>query len=190
MKNLIYGVGINDADYKVRLCPFYRKWISMLTRCYSEKYHSKFPTYKNCTVCKEWLTFSNFKRWMKQQDWNGNQLDKDIINPGNKVYSPDNCCFISKELNYFLTNRRSKRGKYKIGVTGVRGERFIAECRDPFNKESSPHIGMFDSEESAHQDWLSKKDHLAKKYAALQSDERVSNSLLVLFSTNLYEKLV
>lgn len=64
MVKMVYGVGINDADYqvqvydKVRLedgtiyrrnawcCPFYRKWRSMLERCYSEKWLERYPSYE------------------------------------------------------------------------------------------------------------------------------------------------
>ena len=46
-RRLVSGVGTNDADYTtspvavngVRTrCPFYVKWLDMLTRCYSDKY--------------------------------------------------------------------------------------------------------------------------------------------------------
>ena len=64
-RSLICGVGVNDANYATsgkRMCPFYRRWINMLERCYSEKFQEKNPTYRGCSVCEEWLTFSNFKR--------------------------------------------------------------------------------------------------------------------------------
>lgn len=77
---LVYGVGINDADYPTTQrekvngewkitwrCLYYDRWVSMLTRCYSSKCHEKQPTYKGCSVCDEWLTFSNFRKWMEQQ---------------------------------------------------------------------------------------------------------------------------
>ena len=75
----VYGVGINDAWYMINVniggklvtCKFYTKWVSMLTRCYSSKFHEMQPTYTECMVCKEWLTFSNFKKWMETQEWGG-----------------------------------------------------------------------------------------------------------------------
>ncbi len=103
----VCGIGINDADYKVLprvngkqlICPYYQRWVSMIKRCYSEKTQERQPTYKGCTVCDEWLTFSNFKVWMEKQDWRGKQLDKDVIMSGNKVYSPDYCSFITQKEN-------------------------------------------------------------------------------------------
>jgi len=69
-RKLAYGVGRNDADYKTAVngerCPYYRRWSSMLNRCYSASYQNMFPTYIGCTVCKDWLTFSHFRAWMVQ----------------------------------------------------------------------------------------------------------------------------
>jgi hypothetical protein len=51
---MLYGIGINDADYRVRprkgpACPFYVRWSNMLKRCYTGQYNG-------VTVCKEWHT--------------------------------------------------------------------------------------------------------------------------------------
>jgi len=94
---LVFGVATSDSSYVTQktidgvmvVCPFYRKWISMLTRCYSKNYQLRHPTYKGCSVSDEWLLFSAFKSWMKKQDWDGKQLDKDLLISGNKIYSPD-----------------------------------------------------------------------------------------------------
>ena len=133
MRKLVWNIGINDADYSVEkktswyengkqkqkrvwVCPFYEKWRPMLQRCYSEKFQNKRPTYKGCSVCQEWLTFSNFKAWMEQQDWYGKELDKDILFPGNKIYSPDTCIFVDQGVNKFLIESNAARGKYMVGV--------------------------------------------------------------------------
>ena len=102
---LVWGVGINDADYSV--CPrvdgihinciYYQTWQSMLERCYSSKYQAKHPTYKSCTVCEEWLHFSNFRSWMVGQNHKGKFLDKDILELGNKIYSPETCIFVTRQ---------------------------------------------------------------------------------------------
>jgi len=86
-RKLVYGVGINDANYVVTAvlngkqirCTYYSTWKNMLERCYSEKYHISHPTYRSCFVCKEWQVFSIFRAWMIQQDWNDKQLDKYIL---------------------------------------------------------------------------------------------------------------
>ena len=46
-------------------------------------------------------------------------MDKDILIKGNKVYSPETCCFVPNEINVLFTKRESLRGKYPIGVSKV-----------------------------------------------------------------------
>ena len=168
--------GVNDADYPISkgeringkykttwTCPFYSRWKDMLKRCYSENYHQQQPTYNDCTVCDEWLYFSNFKKWMEKQDWEGKQLDKDFLVKGNRVYSPDTCVFLHSKINSFFLDCGSNRGKYLIGV-GWREDRgkFRASCRDPFTGKWC-HLGYFTSEEEAHEAWrLQKKEHAIK----------------------------
>ena len=114
----VYGKGINNASYltgtvqggRRRKCPYYTKWSSMLQPCYDDKFKEMSPTYIGATVCEEWLTFSNFKAWMEKQEWEGLELDKDIIKPGNKQYSPDACCLVPQSLNALLTDHRAARG--------------------------------------------------------------------------------
>ena len=108
--NLVCGVGTNDCvgwcstknrdtyEYKV-----YQSWYHMLRRCYSEAFHKRYPTYIGCTVCERWLTLSNFAEDIKSLpnydryiSGECSFLDKDIRVPGNKVYSPDTCMFVSK----------------------------------------------------------------------------------------------
>lgn len=125
LRRPIFGVGINDADYqtqplingKILLCPFYQRWTSMMRRCYSLKYHSSRPTYADCTVAAEWLAFSVFRRWMESQEWEGKELDKDVLEHGNRVYSPSKCLFVSRSVNSLLLGNLSRRGLLPQGVT-------------------------------------------------------------------------
>src|SRR3990172_2957602 len=154
MSKLVFGVGINDADYTVQVnkpimvdggkvkqkvvwrCPFYRTWVGMLERGYSEKCKIKHPTYRDASVCKEWHLFSTFSRWMQQQDWEGNQLDKDLLIPGNKVYNQETCVFVSRQVNLFLTDSTAARGEYKIGVSwNKKNSKFVVRCNNPFTCE-------------------------------------------------------
>ena len=148
-RKLVYGIGINDADYVVEqrvggkrtVCPSYRKWVDMLTRCYSAKYHEKHTTYSGCSVTEEWLTFSNFKRWMDRQEWEGMQLDKDLLVEGNKIYNPKHCLFIPSKLNTLLTDSSAIRGEWPIGVSfNKKAGKFRASCSvDGKDK----HLGLF-----------------------------------------------
>lgn len=193
---LTYGVGINDADYvtqknevyvdsdgnkkkrKVWACPFYKVWVDMLARGYSERVKSKYPTYADTTVCNEWHRFSTFKSWMEQQDWEGKELDKDILVPGNKVYNPVNCVFISQTVNKFVLESESTRGECPIGVFfHTRDRKFIAQISNPFSKKKE-WLGAFDSPEAAHLTWLKRKLELAYLLGAEQGDQRISKALI------------
>ena len=194
-KKLVYGVGINDADYVTRKmetievngvrkkklvweCHYYRTWKSMLKRCYSPKYQEKRPTYKGCSVSEEWLTFSVFKSWMEKQDFEDKQLDKDLLFEGNKVYSEETCAFVNKTVNLFTTDRGNDRGEWLIGVYWhKRDGRFVSQCNNPFTKKRE-HLGYFTCEQEAHQAWLKRKLELATLLAEEQTDSRVAKALI------------
>ena len=196
---LVYGVGINDADYVVQIketievngirkrklvwiCPFYQTWVDMLQRCYSPKCQEKYPTYKDCSVSEEWLTFSVFKSWMECQDFEGMQLDKDLLFEGNKVYSEETCVFVSRAVNMFTVDRGNGRGEWLIGANWYKGSnKFRSNCRNPFTKKQE-YLGLFASELEAHQAWLKRKLELAHQLAAIQDDERVAKALIVKYT--------
>lgn len=151
----VYGIGVNDANYIVQptidgkqiQCPYYQKWKSILMRCYSAACHEEHPTYADCSVAKEWLTFSNFRSWMVEQYWEGMELDKDIKFKNSKIYSKDTCLFIPKTLNTLLLDCKSARGKYPIGV-------YFHKPMDKFKAQISysgikVHLGYFSIVEEA-----------------------------------------
>lgn len=49
----VFGLGINDANYKVTGCPYYKKWTNMLMRCYCKTYLDKNPSYEGSSVSEE-----------------------------------------------------------------------------------------------------------------------------------------
>ena len=184
-KSLLYGVGVNDADYAVEArcgavryrCPFYVKWSSMIQRCYSKIYKMKTSAYEGCTVCKEWLIFSNFKSWMEEQDWQGKELDKDLLVVGNKVYSPETCAFVDLITNIFTTDSRARRGEWPIGASWCKKDYvFTSRCSNPFTKKKE-HLGHFHDAQSAHLAWKKRKHELACMLANLQTNERVADAL-------------
>lgn len=121
---------------------------------------------------------------MERQDWEGNQLDKDIIEEGNKLYSPNTCAFVSRDLNYFLNGHGGSRGAYPIGVNQDKSTgRFRAQCRNPFTKRREV-LGYFADPISAHQAWRSRKHELACQYADMQTDPRVAKALRLRFAPN------
>lgn len=183
MKNKVLGVGITDApsvvfiNGKWKVSPEYQRWRSMLARCYCPIYLNRFPTYAGNTVCEEWLTFSNFKNWMETQDWVGKQLDKDLLGNG-KLYSPDTCCFISRALNTFFTDRKLHRGSSKVGVCYHKTSgKYQATCSNPFTGKYE-YLGLYATELEAHKIWKEKKHQHAVGYAAMETDPRIKQALL------------
>lgn len=195
MKRLVCGVGVNDSDcitqkvetvYRVDgkqkqivvwRCPFYETWVGMLKRCFSETFKAKYPTYKDATCCSEWLVFSNFKHWMEQQDWEGKQLDKDIIFPNNKLYSAETCAFIFRNTNTFVIECGRSRGEHPLGVCwSSKEEKYQADCRNPFAKRGR-FLGYFDCPQEAHEAWRKRKHEIAQLVAETESDPRVVEAL-------------
>ena len=92
----VYGKGyVGVGYYNSRDVRLYHLWKAMLSRCYCTIMHGHRPTYKDVTVCDEWLNFQNFATWCESQEFfnakdeKGGvyQLDKDILIRGNKIYS-------------------------------------------------------------------------------------------------------
>ena len=196
---LVYGAGINDANYqvaryemvndkrrKVWCCPFYVTWSSMIERCYSEKSLVKRPSYKGCTVCEEWLTFSNFRAWMAEQQWQDEagkklQLDKDLISGTNrgKLYSPETCVFVSSDLNNFLVSEQSGRSGLPLGVARHPsvGEKYRVQVNNPFTGKRE-HVGLFNTVSEAVVEYNNRKKEIAAQYAEIVTDPKLKKILL------------
>lgn len=181
---LVYGIGINDSEHSVfdaaggETCKIYKTWHDMIGRCYSEKIHKKNPTYKNCTMHEDWVIFSNFRAWMQNQDWEGKQLDKDLLVYGNKVYSPSLCVFVDANVNSFLTENKNGKNKLTGAFFHKSTGKYQASCKNPFTKKLE-YLGLFDDESKAHLAWKKRKHELACQLADLQADDRVSAALRV-----------
>lgn len=171
-KSLIYGVGNNDTDLKTKTKDpngkeiknvYYRYWHDMLRRAYDPGYSKIYPTYEGVTVCDEWLKLSNFITWMNQFDFTGKNLDKDLINPNNKIYSPENCCFITAKLNSFLTSRKviDENNKLPNGVHWHKmHEKFQAQITVDGKRA---HLGYFTDVNDAEIRYLTEKIKLLKE---------------------------
>jgi hypothetical protein len=181
MKKLVYGIGVNDADYSVHtnvhgkrvMCPFYSVWSGMLERTAS-KWQSMYPTYIGCKVCDEWVYFTQFKAWMENQSWQGNQLDKDLLGSG-KLYSPANCVFVSQEVNKFTLGSDATRGTWPIGVyLNIPTNKFLASIRV---RGKPKHLGLFGTPEEAHEAWRKAKKARCLELIEQQTCTRVKRGL-------------
>jgi len=123
-----YPTRINNE--KLKACQL---WENLRCRVESEKFHAGAPTYKGVEVCEEWLDYQNFASWFEGQVEAGRyhegwQLDKDILSGDKKIYSPETCVFIPKDLNCVLLDNKSRKGKYATGVIKFR-KGYLAKIR-------------------------------------------------------------
>ena len=208
MNKLVHGVGVNDLGYRTQVweelpknggkrireivfrCKYYTVWKEMLRRCYSKKYLEINPTYIGTSVCSEWLSATVFKKWMEQQDWRDKSLDKDIIVPKSKLYSPETCAFVLKATNLFVIASDASRGDYPTGVNLCkRTGKYRAQCGNPFTGKQE-YLGLFSTPEEAHESWRKHKHKLAQLVAATESDPRIVEALKKRYSFEEWYKSV
>ena len=177
---LLYGNCVNDITgmtyIKGRKHPkVYEVWNTMIARCFSEKEKLRLPTYRNVTCCEEWKKFSNFKRWFDENYVHGYELDKDILAPGNLIYSPETCVFVPRFLNVLLLDRCRDRGPYPLGVNIAHNGKYKAKFSF-FGK--TKHIGYFETPDLAFDAYKEAKSNHVINIAKDYQDERVSNALV------------
>src|SRR5690606_9661936 len=98
-----------------------QRWCSINRRCGKQSKNPKSFYFGSINGFKN---FQEFCEWSVEQygysfeDTNGDMwsLDKDILFPGNKIYSVNTCCFVPNRVNKFFTSRKNYRSKYGIGV--------------------------------------------------------------------------
>ena len=170
----VYGVGMVGNKYPSNIngkdTKEYKAWNHILERCYSEKFRKKQPTYKDVTVCDEWLYFPNFYEWIHSQEnfnawYNGDRwgLDKDILIKGCKVYSPDTCCLVPINVNSLFTKNNAIRGSNCIGVHKQNGK-YLSLCNNPFTKKQE-YLGSYDTQEEAFYVYKPYKENIIKQVA-------------------------
>ena len=118
MKPIMCGVGYHGSEDVDCTSESYLRWHDMLHRCYNDKFHERQPQYKECSVCEEWLNYSNFKLWYDKNKYGEAQLDldKDILFKENKIYDPAHVVFVPHEINTLFIARDKCRGNLPIGV--------------------------------------------------------------------------
>jgi len=166
-----FGVGKYDSKNKA-----YSIWRGIIERCYDEKSLKKYTTYIGCSVCDEWHNYQNFAKWFENNYYEikGQEMhiDKDILFKENKIYSPETCVFVPKEINVLFVRNNKRRGIYPIGVyLSINGERYVAHC---YNKKPT-YLGTYDTPEEAFEAYKDYKEDVIKgiadKYYGLIPDK-------------------
>lgn len=171
MKPVMCGIGYRGSENVDSTSESYLKWHDMINRCYNAKFHERQPQYKGCTVCEEWLNYSNFKVWYDKNKITGVSwdLDKDILFKGNKVYSPETCCFVPHAVNTLFLNGKKNRGDLPLGVHFDKSKgKYRAEMS--FIGEQIK-LGTFGTAESAFARYKEYKEDLIRDMAGVYKDE-------------------
>lgn len=172
----ILGVAVNDAPYIVSptiegkqiLCPYFRVWRGMVDRCYSSCWARRRPDLAKNDVCEQWLRFMNFRDWMEAQEWRGRHLDKDVLSPGCRLYSPETCAFVWPSTNVLMQSRH-----YRGTASGV--DKNMGRWRAQY---SGKLLGRFDTEDEARWVWKAARAKALAEAAMVETDPRVPPALL------------
>lgn len=202
---LVYGIGINDADHRITvneriggklkqtwICPYYSTWKGILMRT-KESFWLKNPTYHGCKINKDWLRFSNFETWLKEQpshaEWLANPkdwaVDKDFVFPGNKTYSPETCCLLPRYVNNALLDSSSIRGEYPLGVSYHKQHKKLYSC---IKIEGKQHfLGLHSDTKEAHKAWqVAKIDALKGILTRYRKENHYDNRICVRLLDEIY----
>lgn len=177
----VCNIGITGNKYITRInnqnTKEYGSWVRMLKRCYDKKEKEKYPTYKDVTCCDEWLYFPNFYEWLHSQQnfdkwYKGKRwaLDKDILNKGNKIYSPETCCLVPQNVNSLFVNQYNNRGILPIGIHKS-GIGFVAKCSNPIIKKEKTSNTYKTSDEAFYLWYKPYKENLIKQIAQIEYDD-------------------
>ena len=161
-------LGVGKYSYKNKEAR--RMWTHLIERCCSKDFKKVNPHYKDVSVCDEWLNFQTFAEWCYNQEFfnakdeNGKvyHLDKDILVKGNKIYSPDTCCFVPSVINGLLLNCKSRRGVLPLGVRLQNGK-YTARAKNIRGKEK--HLGVFNCPIEAFLAYKLEKESVVKQVA-------------------------
>ena len=180
----IFGVGVIGEKYPISInstfLKEYKTWAGILQRCFDSKKKIELPTYKEATICDEWLLYENFYEWLHNQEnfdkWlNGDKwnIDKDIIVKGNKLYSPETCCLVPGYVNIIFTKRNNYRGDYPIGVYKPKNSnKYKARCHVGTGEKDRT-IGYFNTCEEAFNAYKNVKEKYIKEVA--QEEYKLGN---------------
>ena len=161
-KKSMFGIGwlgCNDAE-ATRDNYIYSKWANMMQRCYDEETHRLKPYYALCTAEIEWLNFSNYREWHKENMMGDRKvdLDKDVLVQGNTVYGSETCTLIPHFTNTLFEERGADTNIVLNNTTGKYGVTMSVLGK---NED----VGTFDTEEEAKQGYIDYKQDYIWNYA-------------------------
>lgn len=185
--SLTYGVGYNSWRRRKSMgIPFfksgkgtpYKTWHNMMRRTYGPKTAA---AYEDCSVCIKWHDYQEFAAWYFLQPYafkTGAELDKDILDPLNTIYSSDNCMVVPKSLNLIFKDSRKLRARLPRGVyVHSSGSGFTARISRHGN---ATNLGHFDTPTAAFEAYKQARQSYGQELVTLHDgliDERVISRL-------------
>ena len=180
------GIGKYECRINGIMTPQYKRWESMMHRCYDERYLAKQPTYIDCEVGEYFLNYQNFAKWYDENLWTNDVLlvpDKDILIKGNKIYEPDKCFLVDKTINNLFLKRVINKGSLPIGVHyDKERNKFIATCHGADKK--TKFLGRFDNPIDAFVVYKKYKESVIKEVANIYKTKYEN------FPKKLYETMI
>lgn len=157
-------LGCSDADSN---SASYSRWKNMLHRCYDKNVQKNQPSYKGAYVCKEWLNYSNYRKWFNEHYYQvgdeQSDCDKDILIKGNRCYSPSTVCVVPHSINTLFTYKQRSEAELLPGVWYEKDKNKyragLAFCGKKIK------IGTFDTEEEAFNAYKEYKEKFIKDMA-------------------------
>ena len=146
----VCGVGfIGEGEFKTATArknnKMYECWRGILRRVHDKQMLDRCPTYRDVTICEEWYNFQNFAKWYEENYYEVEgqmmHLDKDILVRGNRIYSPDTCIFVPRDINVVVITYNKKKSKLPVGVSMCSDNiGYVATCN---NDSGNHYLGYF-----------------------------------------------
>lgn len=149
----------------------YRVYNGIYRRCYDPEVKKMYPHYKDSAMCDGWKESpESLSEWYESEWYEIDEdlvVDKDLLFPGNKEYSPSKCCLLPASLNTLLSNYKKhyyredtilsrKNNNLPLGVRyDINREKYYGQIKIDDNLIT---LGYKDTKEEAFEDYKRHKE--------------------------------
>jgi hypothetical protein len=180
------GIGKHTSKSTHNNMNYYKIWSSMIQRTNSEKRAKVSPTYSKCSVAEEWKCFQIFGDWFVKYHKKDFHLDKDILIKGNKVYSPETCCFVPREINNQFKSYSDKYGELPKGVSFYKITKRFTTQISLYGKRVA--LGYFNTPDEAFKVYKNTKEKHLKELANKWKDDIEYNVYITILNYTITKK--
>ena len=149
-----FGIGEYKSGTSKHRTPEHYVWRRMLERCYDKNSKNENPTYYGIvSVCDEWHCFQTFAKWYCENRYEVEgrlHIDKDILHPECKLYSPDTCLLVPQRINMLFVKHRPNSDGLPEGIRRKSNGKYTASYQGRL-------LGTFETIEEAIQVYTIKK---------------------------------